>query len=121
MTTGVLMMRGRVRRAMDGAGVRLRTSHGEAEHQREDHPEEPHHTILSFQRPRRNSTTLANASVEKAIVTAQATPRGPISKWRASTKASGISHSQKQNKFSHVGVQVSPAPLKEFVRTMPYA
>lgn len=83
MTTGVLVMRRCVRRTVDGTGVRLRTGHGEAEHQREDHPEEPHHIILSFQRPRRNSTTLASASVENAIVTAHATPRGPISKRRA--------------------------------------
>ena len=80
MTAGVLMVSRGVRRAMDGTGVRLRTGHSEAEYQREDHPEDSHHTILSFQRPRRNSTTLASASVEKAIVTAQATPRGPISK-----------------------------------------
>jgi hypothetical protein len=80
MTARVLMMTGRVRRAVDGTGVRLRTSHGEAEYQREDHPEVPHHTILSFHRPRRNSTALATARVENAIVTAQATPWGPIPK-----------------------------------------
>ena len=85
MTARVLMVRRCVRRAVDGTGVRLRTGHGEAEYQREDHPEDSHHIILSFQRPRRNSTTLASASVENAIVTAHATPRGPISKWRART------------------------------------
>src|SRR5258705_8969990 len=95
--------------------------HCEAERQRQHDPEEshrPHYTALSFQRPRRNSTALATARVENAIVTAQATPWGPKLKWRASTQAIGISHSQKQNRLSHVGVQVSPAPLKEFVRTM---
>ena len=66
--------------AMDGTGMRLRAGHREAEHEREDHPGESHHTILSFQRPRRNSTALATASVENAIVTAQATPWGPIPK-----------------------------------------
>ena len=55
---------------------------------------------------------------ENAIVTAQATPWGPKLNCRASSQASGISHSQKQNRLSHVGVHVSPAPLKEFVSTM---
>ncbi len=52
-------------------------SHCEAEHQRQHDPEESHrrnYTVFSFQRPWRNSTALATASVENAIVTAQATP-----------------------------------------------
>jgi len=76
------------------------------------------YTVFSFQRPLRNKTALATARVEKAIVTAQATPWGPQLKCRASTQATGISHNQKQDRLSHVGVQVSPAPLKEFVRTI---
>jgi len=70
-----LMMRGRG--AMDRTGVRFRANHGQAEQQRQDNPQvshRPNYTALSFQRPRRNSTALATASVENAIVTAQATP-----------------------------------------------
>src|SRR5262245_29077003 len=115
------MVPGRVGGTVHGTRVRLRTGHGQAEYQREHHPEESHHTILLFQRPRRNNTALAMASVENAIVTAQATPCGPMPKRFASSQASGISQSQKQKMFSQVGVQVSPAPLKEFVSTMPYA
>src|SRR6267378_5934708 len=95
--------------------------HCEAKHQRQHDPEEshrPHYTAFSFQRPCRNRIALATASVENAMVTAQATPWGPKLKCRANTHAIGISHNQKQNRLSHVGVQVSPAPLKEFVRTM---
>jgi len=58
-------------------GLNLRTAHRKPERQREHEPEESHranYTALSFQRPRRNSTALATASVENAIVTAQATP-----------------------------------------------
>src|SRR2546430_17153879 len=98
--------------------------HCETKRQRQHDPKESHrsnYTALNFQRPRRNNTALATASVENAIVTAHATPWGPMPNRRASTHASGISHSQKQNKLSQVGVQVSPAPLKEFVRTIPYA
>src|SRR5438105_2857445 len=79
----------------------------------------PSQMVLSFQRPRRNSSALAMANVENAIVTAHATPCGPRRKCRASSQASGTSHSQKQNRLSHVGVHVSPAPLNEFVSTMP--
>jgi len=81
MTLGILMMSGG--RAVNGAGVHFRPDDGQSEHQREQHPDEPHHTILSFQRPRRNNTALATAKVENAIATAQATPCGPILKWRA--------------------------------------
>src|SRR2546421_3883193 len=96
--------------------------HRETKRQRQHDPEESHwsnYTALSFQRPRRNNTALPTASVENAIVTAQATPCGPKLKCRARSHASGISHSQKQNRFSQVGVQVSPAPLKELVKTIP--
>ena len=65
--------------------VRLRSGQSQTEHYREQHARESHgvnipprhQTVLSFQRPRRNNIALATASVEKAIVTAQATPRGP--------------------------------------------
>ncbi len=120
MATAVLMVRGRG--IVDRTGVRFRTGHGQPENHRQCDPDaahRPNYTALSFQRPRRNSTALATAKVENAIVTAQATPCGPRLKCRASSQASGISHNQKQNRFSHVGVQVSPAPLKEFVRTIP--
>src|SRR2546421_5657217 len=40
---------------------------------------------------------------------------------RASTYASGISHSQKQARLMNVGVQVSPAPLNAWVSTIPSA
>ncbi len=86
LMTGVLMVPGRG--AVDRTGVRFRAGHCETENQRQNHPDESHrsnYTVLSFQRPRRNSTALATASVENAIVTAQATPWGPIPKWRAST------------------------------------
>jgi len=63
--------------AVDRTRVRLRAGHGQPEHQREYDPDVSHrrnYTALSFQRPRRNSTALATASVENAMVTAQATP-----------------------------------------------
>ena len=56
---------------------RARTGHRQSKRQRQDDPQDSHrvnYTVLSFQRPRRNSTALATATVEKAIVTAQATP-----------------------------------------------
>src|SRR5439155_15930615 len=112
------------RGSVDRTRVRFRAGHRQPKHQRQDNPEGAHrcnYTRFSFQRPCRNSTALATASVENAMVTAQATPCGPRLKCRASTHARGISHNQKQNRFSHVGVHVSPAPLKELVSTMPYA
>jgi len=57
--------------------LRVRTRHREPERQRQHDPEEshrPNYTAFNFQRPRRNRTALATASVENAIVTAQATP-----------------------------------------------
>ena len=63
--------------AMDRTGVRFGASHREPERQRQHQPQmthRSHYTAFSFQRPRRNSTALATASVENAIVTAQATP-----------------------------------------------
>lgn len=59
--------------------------------------------------------------VENATAIATNTPSGPKFAHRASIHASGISHSQKQNRFSSVGVQVSPAPLNDWVSTIPYA
>ena len=57
--------------------VRFRASHRQPKHQRQDNPEGAHrcnYTAFSFHRPRRNSTALATARVENAMVTAQATP-----------------------------------------------
>lgn len=42
---------------------------------------ERRYTIFDFHFPRLNNNALAIASREKAIVIAQKTPRGPISKW----------------------------------------
>jgi hypothetical protein len=42
------------------------------------------YTSFAFQRPRRNSTQLATARVEKATVIATNTPRGPQPNGRAS-------------------------------------
>ena len=50
---------------------------------------------------------------------AQNTPDGPSPAWCASSQANGISNTQKQQKLSQVGVQVSPAPLNDCVSTMP--
>lgn len=75
MATAVLMVRGRG--AVDRTGVRFRTGHRQSENQRQYDPDvshRPNYTAFSFQRPRRNSTALATARVENAIVTAQATP-----------------------------------------------
>jgi len=58
-------------------GLNLGTAHREPERQRQHDPREshrPNYTAFNFQRPRRNRTALATASVEKAIVTSQATP-----------------------------------------------
>ena len=74
-----------------------------------------------FQRPRRKSIALTTASIEYAMVSAQNTPVGPSAVCVASIQASGISNSQKMPKLIHVGVQVSPAPLKADVSTMPHA
>ena len=52
-------------------------------------------------------------------MTARATPRGPKAAWRASQYARGTSHSQKHARLIHVGVHVSPAPLNDWVMTMP--
>ncbi len=49
------------------------------------------------------------------------TPCGPICQWIASSHATGIWNTQKQNRLIHVGVQVSPAPLNDCVNTRPYA
>lgn len=71
-----ILMMGR-RRAVNRTGVRFRPGHRQAEHQCQHRPQEshrPNYTVFSFQRPRRNSSALATASVEKAMVTAQATP-----------------------------------------------
>ncbi len=51
--------------------------HRQPKHQRQDNPEGAHrcnYTAFSFHRPRRNSTALATARVENAMVTAHATP-----------------------------------------------
>ena len=64
---------------------------------------------------------LTTASVEKAIVMATNTPCGPSPKCTASAYATGISQNQKQNRLSHVGVHVSPAPLNYCVNTIPQA
>jgi len=47
------------------------------------------------------------------------TPVGPSSKYFASRKASGIWNNQNPNTFTQVGVQVSPAPLKVLISTIP--
>lgn len=75
LVSAVLMMGGSS--AVYRTGMGFRTGHRQPEHQRQHHSQEshrPNYTVFSFQRPRRNSTALATASVEKAIVTAQATP-----------------------------------------------
>src|SRR5687768_6875015 len=78
-------------------------------------------TFLVFHFPCRNSTALMTARVENATVIAMNTPDGPMSNTIASTYANGISHSQKTRRLIHVGVHVSPAPLKALVSTIPYA
>lgn len=79
------------------------------------------HTRRSFQRPRLKSSPPATAMVENEVVMAMNTPVGPKPTCFASTHASGISSTQEQRRFSHVGVQVSPAPLNDCPSTMPYA
>ena len=49
------------------------------------------------------------------------TPFGPKPSGFASSHATGNSSSQKQNRLISVGVRVSPAPLKDWVTTMPNA
>lgn len=68
--------------------VRFRSDHRQTEDQHEQDAYKrhgPNYTVFVFQRPRRNSTMLATARVENAIVTAHATPCGPIPKRVAST------------------------------------
>src|SRR5438552_3234250 len=79
------------------------------------------YTFFVFHPPRRNTVRLTTASVENAIAIAANTPRGPIPARRERNQASGISKSQKMKKLMRVGVQVSPAPLKACVMTMPTA
>ena len=57
--------------------------------------------------------------MEKASITDRCTPQGPSPTTVASHHARGISQSQKQNRLTHVGVQVSPAPLNYWIRAMP--
>ncbi len=76
-------------------------------------------TRRSFQRPRRKIAALTTATVENAIITASATPRGPSASWRASPYARGTYHSQKHPRLIQVGVHVSPAPLNDCVITIP--
>src|SRR5690242_5005782 len=78
----------------------------------------PGQTFFSFHFPRRKSSEARTASVENAIGIARKTPRGPRPVRRARNHASGISNSQKQNRFSQVGVQVSPAPLNAWTMTI---
>ena len=47
------------------------------------------------------------------------TPVGPQSKYFASKYANGIWNNQKPNRFTHVGVHVSPAPLNALIITIP--
>src|SRR4051812_50102607 len=79
------------------------------------------YTILAFHLPRRNITSAAIAYAENATGIATNTPSGPSLRWTASRYASGISNNQNEKNPSHVGVQVSPAPLNDCDSTMPYA
>jgi hypothetical protein len=71
--------------------------------------------------PSGKGTALETASAEKASGTAMKTPVGPSWNFCARSQPSGISSSQKQNRFSSVGVHVSPAPLKAAVMHIPTA
>src|SRR5688572_21177125 len=79
------------------------------------------YTRFAFQYPFRNNTTLATVMIVNAIGIAMKTPVGPRPSGLESTQASGISQHQNEKKFSHVGVRVSPAPLKAEVTVMPIA
>src|SRR6187401_2639589 len=81
----------------------------------------PSHTFIAFHRPCRKITALIIASAQYAPVIATNAPRCPRVVRDDSSHASGISNSQKTHRLIQVGVQVSPAPLNEWVTTMPNA
>mgnify|MGYP000688682980 CR=1 FL=1 len=71
-----------------------------------------YHTTLDFHVPRRNITIANTAKMDSQMVMAKNAPCAfkPVPNARAYAK--GICIAQKQIRFSKVGVQVSPAPLK---------
>ena len=77
------------------------------------------YTFTVFHLPVLNRTKLAMAIQVSAIGIAINTPVMPILKCLSSTYAKGTWNSQNPNRLTHVVVQVSPAPLKALIITMP--
>src|SRR5690606_17476612 len=75
-------------------------------------------TRAVFQRPRLNSHSVNRPTAVSETSTPQNTPECAQPKGSASTHASGIWISQKNTRLIHVGVIVSPAPLKACTDTI---
>src|ERR1700759_2915563 len=97
--------------------IDLQTSVASERHASQKRP----HTWTDFHLPLRNQATPSTADNEKAVAIAKKMPEGPKLARPASNVATGISQIQKQTKLMTMGVRVSPAPLKAWFTTMPYA